>query len=336
MADHTTASSTGVVGVTAGKFNPPHLGHQLLINHAAQHCGVLHVLICDRPDQTLPAATRRSWLADTAPDNVVFHITPDDLPDEDSKAWADRTRNVLGQTPDVVFTSEEYGDSWAHHLGCSHQPVDPPRQHHPICATDVRANLTGNFNMLVPAARAALTRRVVLVGAESTGKSTLARKLAAKFGTCWVPEWARTYDAGKQTSPAYGWTADEFNLIVRQQRQLEDALARQAGPWLFCDTDALATAVWHRRYVGRRSEELEQAAAERRPDLYLLLRPDLPWDDDGTRESAHMRRRMHEWFLEMLQTSQVPWTEIGGHGDSRLQAACEAISRHTEDLPELT
>jgi HTH-type transcriptional regulator, transcriptional repressor of NAD biosynthesis genes len=68
------------VGVTVGKFNPPHLGHLHLVRTGASQVDTLYVLLCARPDQSIPAETRAEWLSDAAPENVIVLVTPDDLP----------------------------------------------------------------------------------------------------------------------------------------------------------------------------------------------------------------------------------------------------------------
>lgn len=178
---------SGAVGVTIGKFNPPHLGHLHLIETGAEAVEHLFVVVCERSDQSFSGDARRRWLADCAPPNVTVVVTPDDLP-EASAPWAQRMLAILPQRPDVAYTSEPWGDEWAALMGARHVSVDRQRAQFPISGTALRADLGANFSWLVPAARAELARRVVLVGAESTGKSTLAEALAVELGTVWVPE----------------------------------------------------------------------------------------------------------------------------------------------------
>ena len=312
-------------GVTIGKFYPPHLGHLHLITEAASHVDVLNVIVCHRRDQAVPGDVRAEWLADASPTNVVFHVTADDLPEEPIP-WAQRTCEILGSTPDVAFTSEAYGEAWASAMSARHVVIDLDRAAVPTSGTQLREDLVGNFHMLVPAARAALARRVVLLGAESTGKTTLARLLAEHFGTAWVPEHGREYWEGRRYVAPPEWRSEEFIHIARMQRQSEEGLARTAcSGLLFGDTDALATAVWHRRYLGYDEPELERSAATTTPDAYLLCDLDLPWSQDGTRESRDHREAMHAGFLRRLRALGVPWRLVSGIGDDRFEAARQAV-----------
>ena len=207
------------LGVVVGKFNPPHLGHLHLITTAAAQVDRVVVLLCDRADQTISAETRRRWLLDACPANVEVIITPDDLP-EANEPWAARAIDVLGRQPHVAFTSEPWGPGWAAAMGAQHVMVDLERTAQPTSGTALRADLGANFEWLVPAARAELARRVVVVGAESTGKSTLAAALAESLGTVWVPEYGRFYWEGRRHLAVQDWTADEFVRIAAGQHRL--------------------------------------------------------------------------------------------------------------------
>lgn len=325
----------GSVGVVVGKFNPPHLGHLHLIEHGAAQVGKLFVLLCDRVDQSISVERRRAWLEDAVPENVAVIVTPDDLPAA-NEPWAERALEVLPERPDVAFTSEEWGPGWAELMGARHVMVDHGRRSFPISATELRADLRKHFEWLLPAARADLAKRVVLAGAESTGKSTLAEALAQALETVWVPEHGRWYWEGRRHLVNQSWTSDEFHRIARAQRRLEDDLARGASQGVVvADTDALVTAVWHERYLGRNDDELDVLAADASPDLYLVCAPDFAWVQDGTRESRAHRQVMHESILRRTEASRAEVAVLTGSPDDRLAAALSLIQPLT-DFPTLT
>ena len=314
------------LGVAIGKFNPPHLGHAHLLATGAAQVDELWVLLCDRGDQTLPGHRRAEWLRDALPANVTVVVTPDDLP-EQSTPWARRALALLPRAPDVAFTSESYGAEWASMMGARHVSVDEPRSTVPVSGTCIRADIAGQMHYLVPAARAALARRVVLIGGESCGKTTLATALARRLGTVWVPEVGRYYAEGRMHLAEDGWASDEFCRIARAQARLEDDLARRARAGVVvCDTDARVTAAWHQRYLRHDCAALESIAAERTPDLYLACAPDFAWVQDGTRESRDHREAMYDDMLARARASGARTVVVRGPPEHRVAAALDAIA----------
>jgi NadR type nicotinamide-nucleotide adenylyltransferase len=173
--------------------------------------------------------------------------------------------------------------------------------------------------------------RVCVVGAESSGTTTLARDLAAHYNTVWVPEYGRLYterlrETGINTF-AYEWKTEEFVHIAEQQQADEDRLAAQADRVLICDTDALATCIWHQRYVGTWSKEVEEIANRKRYALYLLTDCDIPFEFDGVRDGQHIRPWMTKRFSEELTKRGYSWTLVKGSREQRLAKAITEIDK---------
>jgi NadR type nicotinamide-nucleotide adenylyltransferase len=164
-------------------------------------------------------------------------------------------------------------------------------------------------------------RRVVVTGSECTGKTTLARELAARFGTSWSPEHARVYAVGKGSD----LTLADVDPIARGQMAGEDEAMRRATRLVVHDTDLLSTVVYSRHYYGACPEWVERAARDRRADLYLLLRPDVPWVPDPARDRGEQRDAIHVLFQEALAEFRVPVREIGGCWAERRARAQDAI-----------
>jgi HTH-type transcriptional regulator, transcriptional repressor of NAD biosynthesis genes len=165
--------------------------------------------------------------------------------------------------------------------------------------------------------------RVCLLGAESTGKTTLARALAATYETLWNPEYGRPYTEIGRLDDA-PWTSWEFTHIARMQCWYEDFLAEHADRVLFCDTDAYTTAIFHRVYLGTETHEFAELTA-RTYHLYLVCGLDVPWAKDGIREFADVRQTMHDVYLEHAVSSGHPWALVEGDRETRLAAARRAV-----------
>ncbi len=192
-----------------------------------------------------------------------------------------------------------------------------------MAGRNIRADLPGHWRLLSGSARAWYCWRVVIVGAESTGTTTLAADLAGELGTVWVPEYGRQFT--EEHGVVHSWQSADFEEIARHQAADEDAAARVSGPILICDTDVLATAVWHERYMGSRSEAVEAMAATRRPDLYVLTADDIPFVQDGMRDGEDVRSWMTGRFRELLGNSGVPWLEVRGNRQQRVQHVVERL-----------
>lgn len=313
-------------GLIVGKFYPPHQGHRYLIEQGRSQVNHLVVMVCDEPHQCPPAQLRAEWLRELC-SGVEVRVVRDDLDPDDSAAWATYVRNLLGYAPDVVFTSEEYGERFAYHLGCTHICVDRARNAVPISGTQVRANPLTAWQYLDPPVRGYYAIRVCLVGAESTGKTTLAQNLASHYQTTWVAEYGREYSERMLAQDgAYRWATDDFAAIARTQCDREDRSARAANRVLICDTDAFATCIWHERYLGQQSPLVEQIAAQRcRPDLYLLTDVDTPFVQDGTRDGESIRKWMHDRFVERLGESNRRYEILRGTFTEREAHAIQLI-----------
>jgi NadR type nicotinamide-nucleotide adenylyltransferase len=165
--------------------------------------------------------------------------------------------------------------------------------------------------------------RVVFTGSESTGKSTLAAEVAKHYGVEVVPEFVRTF--AEQNGGVIEFS--DHGAIARGQMALEDEHIARAHSLVVQDTDLLSTVVYCKHYFGRCPEWIEEAARERRPDLYLLCATDVPWVADGVRDRGHMREEMQELFVAALAASPAASASISGSPEVRLTRAIEIIDQ---------
>ncbi|MFC8302949.1 AAA family ATPase [Specibacter sp. NPDC057265] len=334
-----------------GKFYPPHTGHRHLIETAAAQAGHLWVLVQGSRFESIAVAERARWLAEEfAGANVTVVPVRNDCPvdyasDEvwtaqvDNMRWALKIRGV--EAIDAVYSSEDYGARLAAAFNAVHVCVDPQRSTRPISGTACREDLAGNWKQILPAARRGMAVRVIVVGAESTGTTTLSEALAAHYrqqfpALASVPEHGRHYTYEKlaelqQSRPEATveqlvWTAADFGVIAERQSALEEAAA-EAAPLVIADTDALATTLWERYYLGDGSYGSYAAAAGLpRRDIYLLTDcQGVEFEDDGWREGEHRRPEMTEWFKETLTEAGHSWILATGSRERRLATATAVI-----------
>jgi NadR type nicotinamide-nucleotide adenylyltransferase len=309
-----------------GKFMPPTQGHRYLAEFGARCCRRLSVLVCSKPGQPIPGHCRHAWMQAMLPGCDVVHV-PDDLPDAPEEhpdfwaLWLPVIRRAVPEPIDAVFTSESYGEELARRVGATHVVADRDRYGVPVSGTAMRADPYAHWRHLPDAVRPWYCRRVVCFGPESTGKTTLAARLAEHYRTAWVPEWARGH-----LDPQGGRCSErDIELIGLGQAASEDALARQAERVLICDTDTLTTTIWSEVYFGGVPEWLRQLARERAHDLYLLCDIDVPWVDDRQRDMPHRRQEFLDRCRAALEAHGRPYVVIRGDRDARFNTAVAAI-----------
>ncbi len=166
-------------------------------------------------------------------------------------------------------------------------------------------------------------KRIVVIGPESTGKSTLSEELATELGTVWVPEYARRY-LEKLDRP---YNEADLIEIAKGQLASEDTLAKEAKDFLICDTDLYVTKVWSEAKYGRCDKYILEHIAERKYDLYLLTNIDITWTDDPLREHPLPEERIYFYNLykDIVQHSGVEWVDISGNEKERLALAVDAV-----------
>jgi HTH-type transcriptional repressor of NAD biosynthesis genes len=202
---------------------------------------------------------------------------------------------------------------------------------------------------LLPMDRVGPVRRIVILGAESTGTTTLARDLADRMSVPWVPEYLREYaeERANEAGTIWDvvWTSADFDRVAAGQDELEHVAISTwvsdpdqyrtgaQGRLVICDTDALATALWARRYLGEPAPRFLQQAAARPPALYLLTSPEgVDFYQDGLRDGEHIRGEMTDWFRTALRDQQVPWVELTGDEATRIDLALRAIDEVADEL----
>ncbi|MEW6128475.1 MAG: AAA family ATPase [Acidobacteriota bacterium] len=314
-------------GMILGKFMPVHKGHQYLIEFALARVDHLTIIVGTLEAEPIPGHLRYEWVKELYPQARVCHLTDENpqYPNEHPDFWAiwkTSIRKFIPTGPDLVFTSEDYGEELARQLGARHLMCDLSRQAVPVSATKIRENPFANWEFIPEPVRPYFVKRVVIYGPESTGKTTLAEKLAGHFNTVWVPEFARDYldKKGAWVEP------EDFPQIAVGQLESEDKLARVANRVLICDTDLITTCIYSQHYMGQCANEIRALADERTYDLYLLLDIDVEWVDDWQRPEPDKREYFFNWFKQELENRGRRFVVISGNYQERFQKAVAAIT----------
>ena len=171
------------------------------------------------------------------------------------------------------------------------------------------------------------SRRVVVTGSESTGKTTLTKALAEHFDCPYSLEAARGYveERGRAL------TVDDISPIATRQIELEETAIHQARGLVIHDTDLLSTLIYAQHYYGVSPEWIRKMATERVADLYLLCDIDLPWMPDGLQRdsgSTEQRLDIHHQFIDLLENSGQPWSLIQKSGQTRFEQALRVIEKY--------
>ena len=170
-------------------------------------------------------------------------------------------------------------------------------------------------------------KKIVIIGPESTGKSTLCELLAQHYNTQWCPEFAREFLLTHGTD----YTYDDLLYIAKGQLAMEDEYINTTkdSPLLFIDTEMYVIKVWCEFVFGKCHRWVLDQIIERKYDLYLLCNTDLPWVKDELREYPDLktRDRLYYIYKDIMINQSTPWVDISGDHDERLQKAIKAVDQ---------
>lgn len=314
-------------GFIIGKFMPPTLGHIYLCQFAQNYCDDLTIMVESQDGQPIDGFLRLRWMQEMFPRARVVHCH-ETLPQDPAETpyfwdiWADVVKHYAPEVTDFVFASEAYGVEIAKILGASFVPVDVARQCRPISATMVRENPFAHWDMLPEPVRAHYCKRIVLMGPESSGKTTLANALGQALRTTVAPEYGRTY------CDFFGVPdEDGLRLIAHGHAASTTAALRQANRVLVEDTDAAMTQVWADMFGAKRDRVVE--AHWTAPDLYVVCNIDVPWEADGQRWFPQQEQRLDflDRCLKEVKRRGVPHVLVSGSVQTRTKAVLKTMQR---------
>jgi len=162
--------------------------------------------------------------------------------------------------------------------------------------------------------------KIVITGPESSGKTTLVEALSIRLEIESIPEFARSYLENLNNKYKY----EDLLIIAKEQQKAIDNKV-QKGNLLIVDTDLLTIKIWSEYKFGKCDEWIIQTLNLKKPDLYLLCKPDIPWEADPLRENQNDREELYQIYQEEIRKLEAPSVEISGSKEHRLSIAIQAI-----------
>lgn len=320
-------------GLTLGKFAPLHRGHQLLVETALQETDRVVVLIYNCPDvTTVPLNVRARWIREIYPAVEVIEAWDGPLQigatPEIKRMHEEYILKILsGRRITHFYSSEFYGEHVSRALGAVNRLVDPDRSRLPISGTVLRYAPYDYRQFIHPRVYRDLVTNVVFLGAPSSGKSTLAERMAQEFGTVWMPEYGREYWETHHVDRRL--TLEQLTEIAEGHLEREEAKLYEAKQYLFTDTNAQTTYIFSLYYHGRAHQRLVDYArtASCRYDLVFLCDIDIPYDNTWDRSGEGNRWLFHQQIMADLAERRIPYFLVQGSLETRIAFVKNVLAR---------
>jgi HTH-type transcriptional regulator, transcriptional repressor of NAD biosynthesis genes len=332
------------IGVFAGKFMPPHRGHLSAIINSATQCETLYVVVSDNVFQTkrlckesnLPTMyglMRTKWLSQELQgfDHIkVLFLDESDIPEYPLgwSKWSARLKELIPAKIDVLFGGDpEYkkvNDIWFPQS--DYILFDYSRERYPISATLVRNDPFKYWDYILGSARPFFTKKILITGTESAGKTTTTKYLAKIFHTSWSEEVGRYYSNRYLGNNESVFVVEDFGRIAYLQYEADMDALHKANKIVFYDSDAVATQYYANLYLHEESRMVESFIDPKRYDITLMFTPSVAWVPDGLRwnQDQKVREKLHLDLLNMYKERGFDnIVVIDGNYNQRLEKCIE-------------
>jgi NadR type nicotinamide-nucleotide adenylyltransferase len=310
-------------GLVLGKFAPLHKGHQHLIETALSKVDKLFVLVYDAKQTTdIPLKIRCQWIKYLYPNVVV--IEGKDSPevcgdsDEVKKIQDAYILSVVNEKITHFFSSEWYGEHVSAALGAKNIVVDIEREKVPISATLIRKNRSNALKYLHPIVNRDVVKKIVFLGAESTGKTTLVKELAKLYHTEFVEEYGRQYWEERHDADGKLSSFELLELAVNHC-ETEEVAFRKSHGITFVDTNAITTWTYSQNY-NKSAIYIDSlvSVCKDRYDFCFLCDIDIPLVQDGTRADEEQRKKTQKQLVDKLNSLGIEYHTLTGPLEKRI------------------
>lgn len=313
-----------------GKFLPFHKGHEAMIRFAQTHCDFLTILICCSNHENIGSNIRQQWMKDSFRNEkhieiIVFEYREEELPNtsessrEVSKIWSAAFKKRLPEHT-LLITSEPYGEFVAAYMNIQHIAFDIPRHFFPVSGSAIRQNLITQWAFLPDAVKKHFAIKVVLLGTESTGKTTLSEQLSKHYGCSLVME------AGRDLIPdSNAFTENDLYLVAGEHAKRIENCTTGPHPLTIIDTDIHITISYGKMFFGHSINVPADVYELHKSHLYLYLCNDVAHVQDGTRLDEKERNFLDVSHRETLKEYNIGFHEINGDWETRFKKAVSHI-----------
>lgn len=310
-------------GLIIGTMLVPTIAHEFFIKSCydfmVSHDGCLDFVLYGRDKEPTNTKSRLEAIKDSIPNyksESLFLSSVDDngapQKDDGTTSFWDYWRNSVYEATgyrnyDYVFASEQYGLKLAETFNAEFIPFDLNRSmtsmfgSTPISGTEVRSDIKKNWQYIMPSFKENLIRSVILFGAESTGKSTMAKLLSndPDIGGTFVPEWARSY----LETVGVDVTEDKMANILNMQRSIEKNIVEFTnGPVIYYDTDILTSVSYSKLYFNRNLfEKTKPIITNPENRLYIVMNSKIPFEPDPQRYGGDKRETSDSHWVDILK-----------------------------------